>query len=73
MQFLLVFLAMVATDFVWARYNIASINHRPVAAGLYSAAIVALGAYSVVSYTQNHWMWLPAAAGAFVGTFFAVR
>jgi hypothetical protein len=67
-----VFVALCVLDFVWARYNVATTSKQPVKAGVYSVLIILLGAFSVISYTDDHRMLLPAAAGAFVGTYFAV-
>jgi len=35
--------------------------------------IILLSACTVVAYTTNRWMVVPAALGAYVGTFVAVR
>jgi len=39
----------------------------------WSAVIILLSACTVVAYTTNRWMVVPAALGAYVGTFVAVR
>jgi hypothetical protein len=57
----------------WARYTYAINSKARLPAGLYSAAVIALGGFSIISYTENHWMLMPAAAGAFVGTVLAVH
>lgn len=68
-----VFAATFAADFVWVRYMAAAAAKRRVPAALWSAAIVGLGAFSVVSYTAHPIMILPALAGAFCGTLGAIR
>jgi hypothetical protein len=73
MKALAVFVAMTVLDFVWARYNMATTSNKAMLSALYSVTIVLLGAFSVISYTDNHVMLLPAAAGAFCGTYLAVR
>lgn len=72
-QFPAVFLALFATDFVYARYNIASTTGRAVAASHYAALIILLGGFGIVSYTQDHLLLIPAALGAWAGTFCAVH
>jgi nitrate/nitrite transporter NarK len=72
-KILVAFGSMVALDFVWARYNIACAQKRAVSASSWAALIAALGAFVVLTYTEDHWMILPAALGGFVGTFFAVK
>jgi hypothetical protein len=67
-----VFAALAALDFVWARYTLAITDKRASAASIYAAVILALGAFSVISYTTDHWLLIPACTGAFVGTYLAV-
>ncbi len=70
---IIVFAIMTALDFVWARYTAAVTDKRRLAAALYSGAIVGLGGFSTISYVDNHWMLIPAVAGALFGTYLAVR
>jgi hypothetical protein len=67
-----VFVALAVLDFVWARYTMAITDKRALAAGGYAIVILALGGFSVISYTTDHWLLIPACSGAFVGTYFAV-
>jgi hypothetical protein len=69
----LVFLAMFALDFIWARYTAAMVDKRPHLASVYAVGIVATNGVVVVSYTSDPWMLLPAALGAYAGTWAAVR
>lgn len=68
-----VFAALALLDFVWARYTLAITDKRAVPAGIYAVGILALGGFSVISYTTDHWLLIPACSGAFVGTFLAVK
>lgn len=72
MQALLTFVAVFAMDWVWARYIIAISGKQALWGGWYSMWVIALGGFSVLSYTSNPWMLIPAVAGAFFGTVFAV-
>ena len=54
-------------------YNRAVTANKALSAATYSSGIILAGGITVISYTENHWMILPAAAGAFIGTFFAVK
>ena len=67
-----VFTALTVLDFVWARYTYAMTNKKTLRAGGYAAMIIGLGGFATISYTSNHWLLLPAAAGAFCGTVLAV-
>lgn len=69
---LLVFLAYIALDYVFARYIKATAEKRPMPAGIWSAAILAFTGFVTVSYVSNPWMLIPAALGAFVGTYLSV-
>ena len=72
-NFVLVMLAMIAVDAAWTRYLIDVQDRRPVLAGLWSAAIVGLGAFVVVSYVHDPWLVLAAAVGGFIGTTLTVK
>lgn len=69
----IVFAAMFALDYVWAFYTRAVTSGTPSAAGAWAVAIVIFNATVTLGYVQSAWMILPAAAGAFAGTFIAVR
>lgn len=73
MIYVLVFLGMVATDFLWAHYTLALTRHQAFRAGLFAAGLIVLGGFVTVSYVDNHLMLIPAGLGAFVGTFAASK
>jgi len=72
-KWILVFTATVTADWLWAKWAIACRDHRAALSSVYSAGIVACGAFTVVEYTIDHWLIIPAAAGGALGTFIAVR
>ena len=65
---LLVFLAYVVLDFVWARYTIDLATQHPLAM-LWAAIIPVLGGYVVIQYVKTPWLLGPVALGAVAGTF----
>jgi len=71
--FIGVFMATLLADVAWARYvgHVAG-RARWLAAG-WSVILFLLGAFAVVSYTQNKWLLIPAALGAFAGTVVGVK
>lgn len=73
LQWIVVYGALTILDFVWARYNLATADKRVWAASSYSVAIILLSGVSVISYSHDPWLLIPAAAGAFTGTFIAVK
>jgi uncharacterized membrane protein YfcA len=68
-QILLTFGGMVVLDFVWARYTIAITKKYAVVGGGYAALIMVLNGTVTLTYVHDPWMIIPAAAGAFVGTY----
>lgn len=68
-----VFAALFALDFVWSRYTRALNVSSAVIAANYAVAIILLGGFSIVSYTTNHWLLIPAAAGAWAGTWGSIK
>jgi hypothetical protein len=70
---IVIFLVMVAVDWVWASYTKSVTEKKPIAAGVHAVGILAFGAVSVIGYTSNHWLLIPACGGAFVGTYLAVK
>jgi hypothetical protein len=68
-----IFVLMIVLDWIWAKYNQATVARKAwVASGL-AAAIYALGALGVLAYSNDLSLIVPACAGAFVGTFIATR
>ena len=72
-SWLLVFVAVFALDLVWAKYTLAVGANSAWQAGFYSMAIYVLGGSVVLGYTTNPVLLIPGVAGAFAGTFYAVR
>jgi hypothetical protein len=70
-------LSVVATmtllDVVFACYVIETAAKAATAAGAYAAAIIVLSGYVTRAYVDDKRMLWPAAAGAFIGTYVAVR
>ena len=73
MMCFVVFMSVAALDFVWAHYTKCINSGRAIGAGVYAAIIIVLGGTAVIGYTSDPWMLLPAGAGAFVGTYAAVK
>lgn len=67
-----VFLAVVISDFVWAKYMAAVAAKSAMEAASWAVLVIALGAYLVVSYVEDKRMVAPACIGAFIGTYLAI-
>ena len=68
----LIFLAYVVLDIVWARYTIDLGTKHPLAM-LWAPIIPVLGGYVVIEYVENPWMLAPVALGAIVGTYLGMH
>lgn len=73
MMWLTVFIAVAVLDFVWAKYTSYVNDSRAVYAGVAAVLIMVLGGTAVIGYTSDPLMLIPAGAGAFVGTYAAVK
>lgn len=68
-----VFTATVIADVIWAEWARAVSLRRADLAAVYAAGIIVCGAFVTIEYVHDHWLLLPAAAGAFVGTWWSVN
>jgi hypothetical protein len=69
----LVFAATLAADICWAHYVRHAARGSRWWAALWGVGPVLAGAFSVLQYTADHWMVVPAVLGAFVGTAVGVK
>jgi uncharacterized membrane protein YfcA len=72
-KYLLVFLSVCALDFVWTFYTRAMVARDELRAGLWSATIIGIGGFAASEYVKDLSFLIPAALGAFVGTWLSVR
>lgn len=73
MRYLLVFLATAGIDWVWTQCVMRTTEKDAARAAGWSSVLVLLSAYSTVSIVEEHALIFPAMAGAFVGTWIAVK
>ena len=73
MKYLLVFFAMTALDFCWARYTVATSRLNALRSGIWASLLILLSGFVTTSYVADHTMLLPACAGAFIGTYIALK
>lgn len=69
---LLVFVAYVLIDGMYAYYTIAVTKQRPVASASVGALMHFLIAFGVLNYVQNYLYLIPLALGSWVGTYLIV-
>ncbi len=72
-DYIFTFLAVFALDIVYTYYLKHVANNHAVAASTWSVGCYLLGSIAVINYTADHWMIIPAALGAFSGTFIGMK
>ena len=68
-----VFCATFIADVCWTKYFIEVGKHREIHAANWSAAIIAMGVFTVISYNANHWLAIASISGSWFGTWWTVR
>lgn len=72
LKFILVFVLTTCADIAWTMYMAEVQKMRALRAGLWSTAIVAMGAITFISYMENRWLLIAALLGSFFGTYITV-
>lgn len=73
LEWLFVFLAMLAVDLLNAVY-IKNIEKNNALIASFTCVFVFLAAsVAVIGYVDDHWLLIPASAGAFVGTYIGIK
>lgn len=72
-QFILVFICVGVSDVAWTMYIIKSNERRALASASWATVILLLSSYTVLSYTEDNTMIIPAIVGGFVGTYFTIK
>ncbi len=67
------FWLMVALDYAWGRYTQALTARRASSAATWSVFLFLVGATVTQGYLENQWTLIPAAVGAWVGTWLSAR
>ena len=69
LDYIVTFFAIFLLDVVYTYYLRCVQNNNVLGASIWSIACYLLGSLAVINYTTNHWLLLPAIAGAFCGTY----
>ena len=73
MRAVLVFLAVAAADWVWAKYIHATSQKQVWRAACYAGCVPLLGGITTIAIVDDARYIIPAAFGAFCGTLLALR
>lgn len=68
-----VFVAYLLVDAMYAYYTLAVTKGRPIASASVGATMHFLIAFGVLNYVQNYLYVLPLAIGSWIGTYFVVK
>lgn len=68
-----VFVLLFAMDVIWTKLTIATTERAPAVAAAWSTALYVLSTLAVFSVIHDLGLLMPAAAGAFLGTYVAVK
>lgn len=71
-QWLAIFSLNVFLDVIWAQYTIQTNRLNKVAASNWAVGIIVVGGFSILMYVNNPWCLIPAAAGAWIGTYITI-
>lgn len=71
--YILVFFTMMATDYFWGIYIKAMAKHQAIKASIFGAFIMLCGAFTAISYIENHWALIPATIGGMIGTYISAK
>lgn len=72
LPYALTFAAVFVLDFVWAFYVDQVKERRAWSAAAWAGLLFLVSAFATVSYVDNHWLIVPAVAGAVMGTWAGV-
>jgi hypothetical protein len=72
-DFVTTFFAIFLLDVVYTYYLRCIADNHVMGASVWSVACYILGSIAVINYTTNHWLLIPAMAGAFCGTYVGMK
>ena len=72
-EYLFTFLAVFLLDVVYTYYLRCVKDGRVMMASVWSVACYLGASVAVINYTSDHWMLVPAALGAFCGTYVGMK
>lgn len=72
MRWLGVFVAVGVVDYIWTVWSAAVARHQATRAALAASALIGCTGVVTTAYVADPWLLVPAALGAFVGTWLSV-
>jgi len=72
-EYFITFFAIFVLDIFYTYYLRAITDGKAIVASSWSIVVTVLGALVVINYTSNHMLLIPAALGAFCGTWVGMK
>ena len=72
-DYIFTFIAVFVLDLVYTHYLKHVANNHALGASFWSVGCYLLASVAVINYTNNHVLLIPAAVGAFFGTFVGMK
>ena len=72
-EYILTFVFLFFTDIFYTYYLKSVADGKALIAAFWSVVVTVIGAFVVINYTTNHYVLIPAALGAFCGTFAGIH
>jgi uncharacterized membrane protein YfcA len=72
-EYIVTFFAVFFTDIFYTYYLKAVQDEQVMRASMWAAVVFVTACVAVINYTTNYWLLIPAAAGAFCGTWAGMR
>jgi uncharacterized membrane protein YfcA len=73
MTYLVTFISVFLTDVLYIYFLKSIQDNKPLQAAFWSVIVTGTASISVISYTEDHWVLIPALAGAFFGTLVGMK
>jgi hypothetical protein len=70
---IIIFFLDMFISYTWATSVQAISNKKAMKAALWSSALSLAGAVSIISFTENRWLIIPAVIGGAIGTYLSVK
>ena len=72
-EYVITFLALFVTDIFYTQYLSSVNNKQALKASAWAAVVFIVASVAVINYTEDHWQLIPAALGAFTGTWAGIQ
>lgn len=69
MEYIITFFAIFFTDIFYTYYLMSVQNEQRLKASIWATIVFLFACTAVINYTTNNWLLIPAAFGAFCGTY----